>query len=156
MKEDVNKMKDFFTQRVTQQPQSASLPRGSSGQHLETKGSGSEWVTEILHHVAEVLALKGPESVQMELGHLVNFCPDLRSVDVSRLLMLKAGFSSTVIRSIKQTVKEIRPQEPSANHCPPFFSLLKAPSLLQAVRLWVQLRLCTCSSNLMCCRWPSG
>lgn len=121
MKEDVDKMNDFFTQRVTQQPQSTSLPQG-----MDTKDSGSEWVTQILRHVAEVLALKESDSVQLELVFLVKLCPDLRSEDVSGLLMLK-GFSSALIRSITQSVKENRPQQPSASHSPPFFSLLEAP-----------------------------
>lgn len=144
MKEDIDKMNDFFIEGATQGPHCASLPQGSSAQHCETKDSGSQWVTKILSHVSEVLKLKDPNAVQLELGALVQFCPDLRSWDVCRLLMLKAGFSSSLIRSIKQSVEENRPKDPSANHSPPFFSLLKAPTMLQSACLWVQLNLSTC------------
>ncbi|XP_055088434.1 exocyst complex component 3-like protein 2 [Periophthalmus magnuspinnatus] len=56
MKDDVTKMDAFFTQQ----------------------GSGSQWVSQLLLQVAEVLRLQDPDSVQLELLSLIQLCPDLR------------------------------------------------------------------------------
>ncbi|KAJ0001751.1 hypothetical protein NQD34_001547 [Periophthalmus magnuspinnatus] len=103
MKDDVTKMDAFFTQQ----------------------GSGSQWVSQLLLQVAEVLRLQDPDSVQLELVSLIQLCPDLSSDHISHLLLVKSGLSVHSIRSIKRSVKENRPLELSANQSCPFFSHLK-------------------------------
>ncbi|XP_072321683.1 tumor necrosis factor alpha-induced protein 2-like [Eucyclogobius newberryi] len=103
MTDDVNKMDAFFTK----------------------KGSDSGWVSKILLHVAEVLRLQDPDSIQLELVFLVQLCPDLSSPHVCRLLLLKSGLSTDSIRAAKCSVEENRPLGPPTNCSPPFFSHLK-------------------------------
>ncbi|XP_035474356.1 tumor necrosis factor alpha-induced protein 2-like isoform X1 [Scophthalmus maximus] len=104
MKEDAQKINDFFT---------------------EGGCSESLWFSEVLCSIAEVLRLQDPGSVQLELVSLARAFPDLSDVHVSALLSLKTGLSAADTRSIRRSVKENRLLDVSTSHSPPFFSRVK-------------------------------
>ncbi|XP_054451944.1 tumor necrosis factor alpha-induced protein 2-like, partial [Anoplopoma fimbria] len=112
MKEDVQKITDFFS---------------------EGGCSESLWLSEVLCSLAEVLRLQDPESVQLELVSLTRRFPDLSDVHVSALLSLKTGLSAADVRSIRRSVEENRLLVVSTNESPPFFSRVKVKWINQKI-----------------------
>ncbi|XP_028996467.1 tumor necrosis factor alpha-induced protein 2a isoform X3 [Betta splendens] len=102
--EDAQNINDFFSERGC---------------------SGSSWLSEMLCSIAEILRLKDPGSVQLEMAFLAQRFPDLSDAHVLALLSLKTGLSSSDVRSIRRSVAENRSTEGSANRGPLFFSKVK-------------------------------
>nr|XP_046229949.1 tumor necrosis factor alpha-induced protein 2-like isoform X2 [Scatophagus argus] len=104
MIEDAQKIKDFFSKEGC---------------------SESLWLAEVLCGLAEILRLRDPRSVQLEMVSMAQRFPDLSDAHVSALLSLKTGLSAADVRSIRQSVEENRHPHVPTNHSPLFFSRVK-------------------------------
>ncbi|XP_076831758.1 tumor necrosis factor alpha-induced protein 2 [Brachyhypopomus gauderio] len=103
----------------------------SNGQKIHTlfteAGSDMEDLKDILPKLAELLTLKDPHCIELQLVSLYTVYSDFSESHVSAWLHLKGNLSNSDIRNIKKTFSELRVLErtestPKSFHMDPFYS----------------------------------
>ncbi|XP_026877692.2 tumor necrosis factor alpha-induced protein 2 isoform X2 [Electrophorus electricus] len=103
----------------------------NNGQKIHTlfteAGSDMDELKNVLAKLAELLILKDPHCIELQLVSLYTIYPDFSEAHVSAWLHLKANLSASDLKNIKKTFSEFRELEslegtPESNNKDPFYT----------------------------------
>ncbi|XP_067277490.1 tumor necrosis factor alpha-induced protein 2 [Pseudorasbora parva] len=96
---------------------------------LTAAGSDMDWLKDILPKLAELLKLQDPDSMKLELVHLMSVYPDLSERHISAWLKLKGNLSSLdrkkILKSVTCSQDQITDKSDSLQFSRSFFSIVR-------------------------------
>ncbi|KAJ8007309.1 hypothetical protein DPEC_G00116190 [Dallia pectoralis] len=102
--------------------------------YFTSRGSNASWLNGVLVKLAEVVKLRDPGYILLEIATLAKDYPDISWSHISALLYIKVNLSKDDISNIKKSLQENRPAITSSSNKPPFFSKLVCVALQAPLR----------------------